>query len=105
MNYTPNYTAAIAMGTAEPALKYGTDVQLEDADGRPLVNVEVAFASADAKSEIVRVRVPSANVPKGLALASPVRFKGLTARPWSSDGRAGMSFSAEAIEAGGATAS
>lgn len=70
--------------------------QRRDQNGRPLFQVPVVIVSESANADTVTVRVPGpvAQLPP----LTPVSFVGLIARPWSMEGRSGVSFSAEAMQ-------
>lgn len=67
-----------------------------DKSGRPLFQVPIVVVSeaANADTFVVRVPGPIAQV----APLMPVNFHGLVARPWSMEGRSGVSFSAESMQ-------
>ena len=64
--------------------------------GQPLYNIPVVVVVDGGNADTLTVRVPGpvAQVPP----LTPIRLVGLTARPWSMDGRSGVSFTAESIQ-------
>ena len=70
--------------------------QRRDKSGRPLFQVPVIIVSEVASADTVVVRVPGPVAQ--VAPLTPVTFVGLVARPWSMEGRSGVSFSAEAMQ-------
>jgi len=75
-------------------------VQKVDRDGVPTWSVAVAVTPQDGKAGLIEVAVPGE--PQGLAPGMYVIFRGLTAFMWEISGRAGMSYRADAVAAGGA---
>ena len=66
--------------------------------GRPLVRVSLFVLTTEGAEEI-RVKVPSANVPKELGPLSAVSLVGLVAAPYVNNNRVAVSFRAESITA------
>ena len=91
---TSKMTAFIG-GAIQPATKEdGT--QRHDREGRPLFNVPVVLIIEGANAEALSVRIPGPIVQA--APMTPVQVEQLEARPWSFDGRSGVSFSATAVK-------
>jgi hypothetical protein len=64
--------------------------------GQPLYNVPVIVVVEGGNADTLAVRVPGP-VPQ-IASLTPIKFDGLSARPWSMDGgRSGVSFTAERL--------
>ena len=64
-------------------------------DGVPLFVVSVAVTPTDRKAALIEVTV--AGEPQGLIVGTHVALRGLEAFWWEMNGRAGISFRAEAI--------
>ncbi len=83
----------------EPVTDYATKQPKADANGVPLVQVSLvaSFKTAWGKvqSEVLTVRLPEGKV---LAPGTPVRPAGLTAIPWSQNGKSGVAYRATALE-------
>jgi len=92
---TPIFTHAVALDTGTPATKFGTEEPRTDEAGVPLAHYTVAFLS-DERPATERVLAPAS---ARLSVGAPVKFKNLFARPWTNDGRSGVSYQAAAIEA------
>jgi len=91
----------IATGVEPVAVnKYADGVRQEatesDDKGRPLVRVSLFVLTTEGAEEI-RVKVPSANVPKDLAPLSAVSLSGLVTAPYVNNNRVALSFRAESI--------
>jgi hypothetical protein len=107
MRNIPVETAGLTMRAtgAEPQAvnKYAdgvrTEAQESDDKGRALCRVSL-FVITDEGAEEIRVKVPSANVQKGLAPLAPVVVVGLFANPYvSGNSRVAVSYRAESIAA------
>lgn len=82
-------------GAIQPAT--GPDgVQRRDKSGRPLFQVPVVVVSETASADTFMVRLPGPVAQ--MQPLTPVTFVGLVARPWTMEGRSGVSFSAEAMQ-------
>lgn len=82
-------------GAIQPAV--GPDgAQRRDKSGRPLFQVPVVVVSESASADTFTVRLPGPVVQ--VQPLTPVTFVGLVARPWTMEGRSGVSFSAEAMQ-------
>jgi hypothetical protein len=81
-------------GDVKPATNQDGTVRT-NREGKPLMNVPV-IVMADGGTETMTVRIPGP-VPS-LPVLTRVVFVGLVAKPWSLDGRAGVSFQAESIQ-------
>ncbi len=93
----------VATGVEPVAVnKYADGVRQEatetDDKGRPLVRVSLFVLTTEGAEEI-RVKVPSANVPKDLAPLSAVTVSSLVAAPYVNNNRVALSFRAESIAA------
>ena len=81
-----------------------TGAQKMNGDNVPVWKVETLLkppAREDGsapKSETVYVKLAGRTAPQ-LAEFTPVRFHGLTARMWEMNGKSGISFSADSVEA------
>ena len=76
--------------------------QRRNAAGQPLFSVPVVAVVQGGEPSTFVARVPGP-VPQIPAL-TPIRLIGLVARPWSMDGRSGVSFSAESVQPASASA-
>ena len=80
-------------------------VEATDADGRQRMNADrvplwtvQALVQHDGRPEVIEVRIPSAAQPRPPVMGG-ASFVGLRATPWSIEGRSGVSFSAQAVNA------
>ncbi len=83
----------------EPVTDFQTKQPKADVNGVPLVQVSLvaSFKTSWGKtqSEVLTVRLPEGKpLPPGV----PVRPVGLTAIPWSQNGKSGVAFRAAALE-------
>ncbi len=89
----------------EPVTDFATKQPKADADGVPLVQVSLvaSFKTAWGKTQsaVLPVRLPEGKV---LAPGTPVRPVGLTAIPWSQNGKSGVAYRASALEPASARA-
>jgi hypothetical protein len=86
---------ALVGAAVEPATT-PSGQQRTDRTGKPLFNVPIVVVVEGAAPDTLTVRVPG---PIGqMAPLTQVRLVGLIARPWQMDGRAGVSFSAQAVQ-------
>lgn len=82
-------------GAIQPATNQdGT--QKRDGGGRPLFTVPVVIVADSGNAETINVRLPGP-VPQ-VAQLTPVRFVKLVARPWSMEGRSGVSYLADSFQ-------
>lgn len=80
----------------QPARDWDTKEQRVDADGQPVFSVQLV-ALEDGAAQLLHVKV--AGDPGPLPQGTPVKVTNLVATPWSLDGRSGVSFRAERVEA------
>lgn len=91
----------LAAGQPAPATNPDGSPRMNRA-GQALTNVPVLILAEGGRPESVNVRVPSP-VP-ALGDLAPLRFAGLLAWHWTLDnGRSGVSLTAEAVQADGAS--
>lgn len=67
------------------------------ATGEVLWRLDVVALGGEDGAEVWPVRVTGE--PKGIRMGQPLRVVGLSASPWEIDGRHGISFRAQAVEA------
>jgi hypothetical protein len=80
-----------------------TGQQAADSDGVPLWHVNVlCVIEGEDGGETVRIKVAAGDKPS-FAPLDKVEFDGLLARPWETNGRSGISFSASAIRSVGSS--
>jgi hypothetical protein len=72
----------------------------DKATGDPLWGLDLVALGGKDGAEVWSVRI--AGEPKGISTGQPLRVEGLTAQTWEIDGRHGISFRAERLEAAGA---
>ncbi len=86
---------------AEPVLDFETKQPRADENGEPLFAVQVV-AIADGAAEVISVKV--AGKPPAIEPGLPVKLSGLVATPWQMGDRSGISYRADKVERGSATA-
>lgn len=72
----------------------------DKATDTPLWGLDLVALGGKDGAEVWNVRI--AGEPKGISTGQPVRVEGLTAMTWEIDGRHGISFRVDRLEAAGA---
>ena len=72
----------------------------DKATGEPLWGLDLVALGGKDGAEVWHVRI--AGEPKGISTGQPVKVQGLTAMTWEIDGRHGISFRVDGLEAAGA---
>ena len=67
-------------------------------DGKPVWFIPVLLTTPVSRPEMVRVKIATAQPPKVIP-GTPIKFVGLQAIVWEINGKHGVSYKAEAIEA------
>lgn len=93
-----NFTCIEVVAKTRRDDRTGREFQSENQDGLPVWTVRCLTQIEGQKPETLDVSVASAKEP-ALGALIPVEFGNLVARPWSMDGRSGLSFSAENVRA------
>lgn len=83
-------------GVIQPATN-SDGTQRLNAAGKALFQVPVVVVTDGANADTIVVRVPGPVAH--IEPLTPVKFVGLVARPWSIDGRSGVAFAANALQA------
>jgi len=86
----------VLVGGAIAAATSDDGTPRRDRNGAVLFNIPAVVLIEGGNAETLTVRVPGP-VPQ-LAPMTPVRLLNLVARPWSMEGRSGVSFSADALQ-------
>lgn len=89
---------------AEPVLDFQTKRPRATRDGEPMYEVQLVGLSDDGESGLFTVRLIGEQPPK-VAEGSPVTIAGLVAVPWEIDGRSGISYRGERLQAANPPAS
>lgn len=86
----------LAAGPPEPVTDYDTKAPRIGEDGKPLYAVSLVALGPDG-AQVFSVK--TAGEPKGITQGTPVKVANLVATYWELNGRSGVSFRAERIEA------
>jgi len=76
--------------------------RVDKATNEPLWGLDLVALGGKDGAEVWHVRM--AGEPKGVITGQPVKVQGLTAMTWEIDGRHGVSFRVDGLEAGGGAA-
>ena len=76
--------------------------RVDKATNAPLWGLDLVALGGKDGAEVWPVRI--AGEPKGISTGQPVKVQGLTAMTWEIDGRHGVSFRVDGLEAGGGAA-
>ncbi|MDP8929993.1 MAG: hypothetical protein M3O70_15850 [Actinomycetota bacterium] len=83
---------------AEPVLDFQTKRPRATRDGEPMYEVQVVGLRDDGESGLMTVRLVGEH-PQKLAEGNLLTISGLVAVPWEIDGRSGISYRADRVEA------
>lgn len=103
MNQIPVDQSVLRFEVVKVYAKAYKGVQSVDTDGiTPLWHMQVLVTSSfEQQASLMQISVPSKTSPVVRPLAE-VQFKELTARPWSTNGKSGISYRAQGFKMVGA---